>query len=217
MMSVRAGMRTTDRPGVTPISSAADRGGAPARRVYLLPVPPACDRPSPFGILSRRRALGAAGAALGGLAGLGAWVRGCPPAVSGLRAIDAHEHRTLGALVEILFPPGERFGLDVPAMELPRAFDAFLADEPEENVADLRDAIAWLEVGPLLYGGSVTPFSRLPLEAREAHFRSWMESDELLRRQVALAFRKFFSLVFYDRQEVWPHIGYPGPSLGSAS
>jgi hypothetical protein len=35
----------------------------------------------------------------------------------------------------------------------------------------------------------------------------------VLRRQVSIAMRKFFNLVFFDRPEVWPYIGYPGPSL----
>ena len=43
---------------------------------------------------------------------------------------------------------------------------------------------------------------------RLAHFERWGTSDELLRRQVSVAFRKFLSLVFYDREEVWPEIGY---------
>ena len=36
---------------------------------------------------------------------------------------------------------------------------------------------------------------------------------ETLQRQAATAFRKFLSLVFFDTPEVWPHIGYPGPTV----
>jgi len=25
--------------------------------------------------------------------------------------------------------------------------------------------------------------------------------------------RKFFNLVYFDHEQVWPHIGYPGPSM----
>jgi len=169
----------------------------------------------PFAFISRRRwlkvALGAGGALLGGAGGLWYWIRGSAPHVEGLAVLADHEHRTLRALFS---GPREGGPIDVAALDLPRAFDAFLRGEPEKNVSDLRDAITFLELGPFLHEQRATPFSRLPLEERRAFFRGWMASDELLRRQAALAFRKFFNLVFYDREEVWPHIHYPGPALG---
>lgn len=132
-----------------------------------------------------------------------------------------HEHRTLTALVEALFgaviprTAGEGPSIDVASLELPRAFDEFLAGEPEKNVSDLHDAITFLELSPFLSEPRVaTPFSRLSVGERRTVFRGLMTSDELLRRQVALAFRKFFNLVFYDREETWAHIHYPGPALG---
>jgi len=170
----------------------------------------------PFAAISRRRWLKLGLGAIGGLIGLGAgglaWVRGCAPSVSGLRVLDDHEHQTLRHLVVVLF--GARiYGQDVAAMDLPRAFDGFLADSPEDDVSDLRSAITLLEIGPVIDRKHASPFSRLSDEERTAFFRGWMEGDDVLRRQVALAFRKFFSLVMFDRPEVWPGIGYPGPSL----
>ena len=60
-------------------------------------------------------------------------------------------------------------------------------------------------------------FSQLPDAERLKHYEAWANSDTLLRRQVAIAFRKFMALVFYDSPEVWPHIGYPRPSLARLS
>jgi hypothetical protein len=101
-------------------------------------------------------------------------------------------------------------------MDLPRAFDAFLADEPEHNVKDLQKALVLIEFGPLVFEGKLTTFSRLESAERSEHWEGWAVSDNLLRRRVSIAMRKFFNLVYFDREEVWPHIGYPGPSMKRA-
>ena len=182
--------------------------------------PESTGAPGPFAFLSRRRwlkvALGAGGALLAGGGGLWYWIRGSAPHVEGLHVLADHEHRTLSALVEALFGArGEGGPIDVAALDLPRAFDDFLVGEPDKNVSDLHDAITFLEISPFLSEPRLaTPFSRLAVEERRAVFRGLMTSEELLRRQVALAFRKFFNLVFYDREELWSHIHYPGPALG---
>jgi hypothetical protein len=174
----------------------------------------------PFAFLSRRRWLKiglSAGAALLGT-GLGGFLvlRGSAPGVDGLRHLDDHEHQTLSKLAAMLFPSCCGFELDVNELDLARAFDEFLAGEPEDNVADLRRALTLLEFGPAIYDHRFTTFSRLPRDQREAFFRGWMTSDDLTLRMITVAFRKFLSLVFYDREETWPHIGYPGPSLRAA-
>ena len=175
--------------------------------------------PDLFAFLSRRRwlklTLGAGGALLGTGLGGAIVLRGWAPWVGGLSQLDDHEYQTLAKLATALFPPAQGFEADVERMELPRLFDEFLEGEPEENVTDLRRALVLLEYGPLVYEHRLTTFSRLPRVEREEHFRSWMTSDDLTQRMVSIAFRKFLNLVFYDREEVWPHIGYPGPSLGA--
>lgn len=177
--------------------------------------------PADFSVLSRRKLLAlstGAGAFLfmGGAGGLVA-LRGRAPAVAGLRALSDHEHRTLAALVAVLFPSGGAIPSSGADAGLARMFDGFLADEPEWNRSDLKKALFLLEFGPVLYDRRFVTFSHLPEAERLAHFQSWAESDSLLRRQVAIAFRKFLSLVFYDRPEVWPHIGYPGPFVRQES
>ena len=170
-----------------------------------------------FSFLSRRRflkvSLVAGGAVLGvGGGGLLA-LRGSAPKVDGLRVLDAHEYKTLQNLVEVMLPKTEAIPVDVAAMDLPRAFDAFLADEPEHAVQDLRKALVLVEFGPLVFDKKLTTFSRLDVAERAEHWEGWGVSDSLLRRQVSVAMRKFFNLVYFDSEEVWPHIGYPGPSL----
>ncbi|MFW2388752.1 MAG: hypothetical protein ACN4G0_10470 [Polyangiales bacterium] len=170
-----------------------------------------------FSFLSRRRflkmSLVAGGAVLGvGGGGLLA-LRGRAPEVDGLRVLDAHEYRTLQSLVEVMLPKTDAIPVDAATMDLPRAFDGFLADEPKRNIEDLQKALVLVEFGPLAFDKKLTTFSRLALAERTAHWNDWAVSDSLLRRQVSIAMRKFFNLVYFDHEVVWPHIGYPGPSL----
>jgi hypothetical protein len=173
-----------------------------------------------FQALSRRRffrvSLGV-GVALGAGAGGVVSMRGCAPDVAGLRSLSAHGYRTLTALATALFPPGGAIPQGADAFDLARAFDTFLADEPEHHVRDLSRALLWLEYGPVFHDRRFKTFSHLREDERLAHFESWITAESPLRRQVALAFRKFLSLVFYDRAAVWPSLGYDGPLFGDRS
>lgn len=170
-----------------------------------------------FSFLSRRRFLKVslvAGGAVLGVGGGGLWaLRGSAPKVEGLRVLDAHEYRTLQSLVQVMLPTTDAIPVDVGSMDLPRAFDEFLANEPEHNVKDLQKALVLIEFGPLVFDKKLSTFSRLEPADRAAHWDAWGVSDNLLRRQVSIAMRKFFNLVYFDHEEVWAHIGYPGPSL----
>ena len=170
-----------------------------------------------FGFLSRRRFLKAgliAGGALLGVGGGGLLLlRGRAPAVEGLQNLDAHEYRTLESLVEVMFPRTEEIPIDVASMDLPRAFDRFLSGEPTHNVEELHKALVLIEFGPLVFDGKLSTFSHLDPAARLQHWNGWATSESLLRRQVSVAMRKFFNLVFFDHEQVWPYMGYPGPSL----
>jgi hypothetical protein len=175
----------------------------------------------PAGVLSRRRwlSLALAGGGLT-LAGGGAltWLRGSVAAVPGLRALDARRYWTLSAIARAHLPPGEVFGPGADGEhDLARDIDAYLADEPEWIRSEIRRALTLVELGPALFDGRAATFPNLSPAEAAAHWRSWGESRLLVRRQVALGFRKLLSFVFYDQPRVWPHIGYPGPSLARAS
>ena len=72
--------------------------------------------------------------------------------------------------------------------DLARAFDAFLADEPEWNRDDLKKGLLLLEYGPVIFEGRLSTFSQLGAAERLAHFERWGQGG-LLRRQLALASR----------------------------
>ena len=178
---------------------------------------PESESTGPFAFLSRRRFLKVGLTAGGLILGVGGGgllaLRGRAPSVEGLRVLDDHEYQTLQSLVEVMFPTTEAIPLDAVQMELPRVFDAYLADEPAHNVEDLQKALVLVEFGPLVFDKKLTTFSKLDPTERADHWREWGVSDVLIRRQVSLAMRRFFHLVYFDRPEVWPYIGYPGPSF----
>ena len=168
--------------------------------------------------MSRRRllklGLGGAGVVLvagGGLFGL----RGCAPSIDGLRCLSDHQFRTISSLAEVHLPVGGAFHEGADGDALARAFDDYLADEPPHAQSDLQTALTLVELGPVLFDGRMTTFSNLPPDEQLTHWSEWVQSDTLVRRQISLAFRKFLSLVFFDQPSVWPHIGYPGPTVRS--
>lgn len=140
-------------------------------------------------------------------------LRGSAPAVKGLRILSNHEHRTLAALARALFPSDGPIAIPGLDLELSRAFDGFLADEPPWNQADLKKALLLLELGPLVFDRRLATFSNLSEPERLAHFAAWLESKSELRRQAGTAFKKFLHLVFYDSPKSWPGIGYDGPLI----
>lgn len=162
-----------------------------------------------FSVMSRRKALklalGAGGALLMGGGGLLA-LRGTAPTPSGLRILTGHEYRTMSKLAEIVVPSSG-------AVDLGRAFDGFLADEPPWNIRDLKSALFLLEFGPIVFERRLTTFSNLSPAERLAHFTAWSTSSLEVRRVAGAAFRRFLLLVFYDTPSSWPKIGYEGPLI----
>ena len=166
-------------------------------------------------MISRRRVLkgglALAGVAAGVSGGLVA-LRGYAPPVQGLVCLSRYEYRTVAKLATAILPEGGAFAAGASSFDLARRFDAYLADEPDEVRSDLSTALALLEYGPVVYDHHLVTFSNLDDAARLAHFEAWIQSDDPLRRQIALALRKFLCLVFYDDPQVWPGIGYGGPA-----
>lgn len=169
------------------------------------------DDARPFGMLSRRGVLKAALASGGALAlGGGGLValRGSAPEVEGLRALSPHGYRTMKHLAAAAFP--ELRG-PTPRLDLARAFDAYLGDEPALSRKEAGQALLLLEYGPVVFQGSPKTFSHLEPDDALTHFSTWGTADSLVRRQVAIGLRRFLSLLFYDDASAWAAIGYDGP------
>lgn len=170
----------------------------------------------PFAVISRRRWLkwvltGGAVVTGGGVGWLA--LRGPVPSVAGLVTLSDSEYRTFASIAATQMPRGGAFEVGARDLGLTRQIDAFLAGQPPEAVRDLKRALFLFEYGPVWLGHHLATFSNLSPRERLVEWKRWVTSDRLLLRQVALAFRKTIGLFFYDQPSVWPHIGYPGPSL----
>lgn len=166
--------------------------------------------------ITRRRVLqiglGLTATVLAGGGGLLA-LRGGAPHVAGLRVLGSQEYRTLAAVARTHLPAGGPIAPGADQLGLARKFDAYLADEPPDVQRDVMHALSLLEYGPLLFERRLVTFSNLSPAAQLAHWKRWLDSDSLVRRQIAWTLKKYLSLVFYDSPAVWPAIGYPGPSF----
>ena len=88
-----------------------------------------------------------------------------------------------------------------------------MADEPAAQVGDVKKALLLVDYGPLLFEGRFTTFSRMDEAERVEHWAGWSSSRLAVRRQASAAFRKFVTMVFYDRPEMWARVNYPGPLM----
>lgn len=145
----------------------------------------------------------------GGLVGL----RGRAPFVEGLRVLDGQEFRTLSAVARTHLPSGGPIAPGADQLELARKFDRYLADEPPDVQRDVKRALVLLEFGPVLFERRLVTFSNLPPAEQLAHWKRWLVSTSVVRRQISSTLKKFLSMVFYDSPAVWPGIHYPGPSF----
>ena len=80
------------------------------------------------------------------------------------------------------------------------------------GLACLLPSSNYIGTAEALDRGEVQVWSRHVIQ-RFAHKYPQVQRNAL---QIALAFRKFMSLVFYDRPEIWPHLGYEGPMFKGA-
>lgn len=171
---------------------------------------------SPLAFLTRRRFLALAGgtaAVVGGTAAGLLYLRGSAEPVDGLRTLTAQGYRTIAAVALTHLPPGGPIADGAEEAQLARAFDGWLADEHPDVIRDLTLALHLIEYGPLIFEGQGATFSNLAPAARLSHWEGWLYAEDDTRRQLAVALKKFLALVYFDRPEAWPAIGYSGPSF----
>ncbi len=150
----------------------------------------------------------AAGAAIG-LRGL----RGSVPDAGDLSVLSPGQYQTLQALAAVHLPATPQSPKTGADFDLGRLFDRYLADQPTADQRDARLALELLEYGPVLFDGRATTFCGLTPDEQLRHWASWSTAARPLRREIYWSFARFLGLAYYDQAEVWPSVGYPGPSL----
>ncbi len=139
-------------------------------------------------------------------------LRGSAPLVDGLQVLSDHHHRTFQAMAATHIPKGGAFALGAADFDLARLFDGYLADQPGSDQREVKIALNLLEFGPVLFERHAATFSNLEPAAQLAHWTAWSTSELAVRREIFWSFGKFVGLAFYDQAQVWPSLGYKGPS-----
>src|SRR4030042_1544227 len=65
-----------------------------------------------------------------------------------------------------------------------------------------------LEFGPLIFQGSLLPFSRMKLENRDRYLQGWVDSKIGLRRDLVKGMKALCLPAYYSNPEVMAHIGF---------
>ena len=80
----------------------------------------------------------------------------------------------------------------------------------DELRADVRSAIEWVELLPVLWGFGGR-FSRLSVARRERVFQRMLTGSVGPVAQAAKALQQMGALFYYGSEETWPALGYDGP------
>ncbi len=170
-----------------------------------------------FAFMGRRRFLkatliGAGGVVAAGAAGMGL-LRGWPDQPAGFQMLDRWQAHTALAIADTVLPRGGPIEQGAADFQLARRFDAYLRGEPSQGQRNFEAALYLVEFAPVVFGHTPHTFAHLDPGTRTEFWKEWGEGPHLVLRQATLAFQKFFFLLYFDQPEVWPAIGYPGPSL----
>lgn len=159
-------------------------------------------------------AVGAAGAAVLVLGGLGLALQGTvlrAPARP-LRALHPREFSILAAIADRICPGGDT---------LPTAVEAEVAEKVDDLLARLDPAVT-VELSQLLrlienalvglaFDGRVRTFTALPPDGQDRVLAAWRTSRFPLRRQGFKALAGLCNASYWATPATWPHTGYPGP------
>jgi hypothetical protein len=133
------------------------------------------------------------------------------PAVAGLRVLSPRQFRTVEAIVDTIVPAGGAFPVGGRDVGLAREIDAYLAVMPDELQGDLKLGLTYIEYAPVLVRRKLGTFSGLPASERARVWGIWETSGEDVPSRLTMGVRRLCFSKFYDHEEVWPYIGYPGP------
>lgn len=163
--------------------------------------------------LIKRGLLGGAVLAVGGagfLASRGTR-RGKPPPRP-LSVLSEDEHAVMQAIAARVVLPGEGApSLDDTAWNV----DQLLTAVDSSAVKEVKQVLGLFEsaLAGFLFGGRVTPFTRLSPEEQDRVLREWQQSRLLVRRTSFSALKTLALAGYYGSSAAWGYLGYPGPPI----
>ena len=115
--------------------------------------------------------------------------------------------RIVRALIEAVKP--RKPGFDPPVEEEMLEFaDTFYSYFPWHMKVGLPLGLYLLEFGPLIFQGSLLPFSRMKLDDRDRYLQGWVDSKIGLRRDLVKGMKALCLPAYYSNPEVMAHIGF---------
>lgn len=156
--------------------------------------------------LSRRALLGA-GAAVAALGAIGFTVADLPAPAPGFLVLSEGEAATIRALYDVLFPPGNAFGVAGRDVDLAPRIDLAFADELDPDlVPAFRLLLRAIDLGALPVYGS--RFADLAEDARRTYFASWEDPANLPLRMGFEVLKVPLSMAWFYQPDVLHRIGW---------
>lgn len=79
-------------------------------------------------------------------------------------------------------------------------------------LSDMKASLLYLEYSPLM-GTSLSRFSSMGAQEREAHLRALSRSEDPLERAIYNGVRFLVFFFYYTDPRTWAHLGYEGPQV----
>lgn len=130
-----------------------------------------------------------------------------------LKFLSVKDYAILLAAADVLlpatggFPPHRELGTVL-------AVDEELSKWENVRSKDVPVLLRLIEHGTLLFGFSLSRFTRLTPEDKAAYLGGWGESSLNAKRAGFVALKGLLGFYYFAHPQVWPHIGYDGPWQG---
>ena len=130
-----------------------------------------------------------------------------------LRVLTGDQFSILAAVADRIAPANGDF---------PSAWEVFVPEKVDEllsrvhpaNAAEIGQALGLLEspAAGLVLDGRTSTFTGSSGEEQDAILAAWRASDITVRRKAFKAINGLCNAAYYASPEIYPHVGYPGPS-----
>lgn len=164
---------------------------------------------------SRRTVLRATAATAGVVAvgGVGVAVHGhahryapvdpaCP-----LLAFSRREFEIVGALADVLFPPGNHIGISGREARVPEYIDHMVAGMEDDKATEVKAMFLLFEHGTLAFGLRRRRFTDLPRIAQTRYLRRWETARVYSRRMLAAGLKTYLGLAYFAHPDVREALG----------